>query len=331
MSEHINQRWIRKHLFSLSLGCAVVLGWLFPGPVGAAGGLQSAWLTKCGVCVIFFMQGLCLPLRSLAEGYQPKRLHVFVLLWNYLGFPLVTGVLLLPLSCLLTPELRVGFWLLAILPTTVASAIAFTALAGGAAANAIFATVFSNLLAVVIVPLLGLAYLAREAPLELSLGAVFYSLSLILLLPLLVGQVVRRLALDYVASFNPWAKALSSGIIVFLVYTAFADSVRGGYLQALSLPALLGVLFSALLVMCVVSGLVWQSVAWWQLNRAQRIAAFFCASHKSLATGLPLASSVLVAAPGVIEPATVLIPLLCYHPLQLLLAGWLAERFVRRR
>jgi len=74
---------------------------------------------------------------------------------------------------------------------------------------------------------------------------------------------------------------------------------------------------------------VWYSAAWLRVSRPQRIAAFFCASHKSLATGLPLASSILVAAPGVLEPATVLIPLLCYHPLQLLLAGWLAERFVR--
>jgi sodium/bile acid cotransporter 7 len=55
---------------------------------------------------------------------------------------------------------------------------------------------------------------------------------------------------------------------------------------------------------------------------------FFCASQKSLATGLPLASSILVAAPGVVDPATVLIPLLCYHPVQLVLAGWLSARFV---
>jgi sodium/bile acid cotransporter 7 len=322
-------RWIRKHAFTLWLCAAVALGVLFPEPAGAGGCLQPEWSTKLGVCVIFFMQGLCLPLRSLAAGYQPPRLHVFVLSWNYVWFPLVSGLLILPLSWLVTPELRVGFWLLAILPTTVASAIGFTSISGGAAANAIFATVFSNLLAVLIVPTLGLAFLAREAALELSLGSIFYSLSLILVLPLLLGQVVRHIAGDYVSGHNQWAKVLSSAIIVFLVHAAFAESVRAGFLQTLSLATLFGVLISTVLVLVVVSALVWQSAACLQLSRPQRIAAFFCASHKSLASGLPLATSILVAAPGAVEPATVLIPLLCYHPLQLLLAGGLAERFQR--
>jgi len=320
---------IRKHAFTLWLCGAVVLGLLFPGPASAGGCLHPEITTKLGVALIFFIQGLSLPMRSLAAGYQPKRLHVFVLSWNYLVFPLVTGLLLLPLSWLLAPELRVGFWLLAILPTTVASAIAFTAISGGAAANAIFSTVFSNLLSVLIVPTLGVAYLATEAEIELSLSPIFWSLSLILVLPLLVGQVVRCIIAAQVARFSKWAKVVSSGIIVFIVHAAFAESVRCGFLQTLSLAALLGVFLSTVAVLLVVSALVWYSAAWLRVSRPQRIAAFFCASHKSLATGLPLASSILVAAPGVLEPATVLIPLLCYHPLQLLLAGWLAERFVR--
>lgn len=325
----MKSRWIAKHAFTLALGCALALGVLFPGPASSGGCLRPEITTKWGVCVIFFMQGLCLPLRSLAAGYQPQRLHLFVLAWNYVCFPLVTGLLLWPLAWLLTPELRVGFWLLAILPTTVASAIAFTALAGGAAANAIFSTVFSNLLAVLIVPALGVAYLAREAALELSLGSIFYSLSLILVLPLLFGQVVRWIIGSRVAAFAPWAKFASSAIILFIVHAAFAESVRCGFLQTLPLRSLLGVLLCALTVLLMVSALVWHSAAWLRISRAQQIAAFFCASHKSLATGLPLASSLLLAAPGVLDPSSVLIPLLCYHPLQLLLAGWLAERFAR--
>ena len=320
---------IRKHAFTLWLCAAVALGVLFPGPASAGGCLYPELTTKWGVSVIFFMQGLSLPMRSLAAGYQPKRLHVFVLSWNYVWFPLLTGLLLLPLSWLLTPELRIGFWLLAILPTTIASAIAFTAVSGGAAANAIFSTVFSNLLSVLIVPSLGIAYLATETALELSVGSIFWSLSLILVVPLLVGQIVRCILVTQAARFAKWAKVVSSAIIVFIVHAAFAESVRCGFLQTLSLTALLGVLLSTLAVLLVVSALVWHSAAWLRISRPQRIAAFFCASQKSLATGLPLTSSILVAAPGVLEPAMVLIPLLCYHPLQLLLAGWLAERFAR--
>jgi sodium/bile acid cotransporter 7 len=318
----------RKHAFTLWLFCAVALALFFPGPASRGGCLSPEYTTKLGVCLIFFMQGLSLPTRSLAAGYQPKRLHVFVLSWNYLLFPVVTGLLLFPLSLLLAPELRIGFWLLAILPTTVASAIAFTSIAGGDTANAIFSTVFSNLLSVLIVPTLGVAYLATEAAIEISLASIFMSLAFLLVVPLLIGQVVRRMVAAHVTRISKRAKVVSSAIIVFIVHAAFAESVRSGFLGALSVGALVGVLVSAVVVLLVTSVFVWQSAAWLHVSRPQRIAAFFCASQKSLATGLPLASSILVAAPGVVDPATVLIPLLCYHPVQLVLAGWLSARFV---
>jgi sodium/bile acid cotransporter 7 len=79
-------------------------------------------------------------------------------------------------------------------------------------------------------------------------------------------------------------------------------------------------------LMLLTSMLVWASAAWLRVSHSQRVAAFFCASQKSLASGLPLASSVLLAAPGVVDPAAVLIPLICFHPLQLIFAGVLAER-----
>ena len=47
--------------------------------------------------MIFFLQGLWLPTHELAAGYLPKRLHVFVLGWNFVLFPLVTILLLWPL------------------------------------------------------------------------------------------------------------------------------------------------------------------------------------------------------------------------------------------
>jgi sodium/bile acid cotransporter 7 len=320
---------LRKHAFTLWLFAAVLLAIYFPEPASEGGFLRAKWTTQWGVAVIFFLQGLSLPARSLAAGYKPKRLHVFVLSWNYLWFPVVTGLLLIPLSWLLTPELCVGFWLLAILPTTVASAIAFTSIAEGATANAIFSTIFSNLLAVLIVPTIAVIYLTSETAVEVSLGAIFVSLARLLVLPLLIGQVVRWGMRALAQRMAGAAKLVSSGIIVFIVHAAFAESVNSGFLDGLSLGALLGVLVGVVSVMLVTSGLIWTSSAWLRVERSQRIAAFFCASQKSLASGLPLASSILLAAPGVVDPAMVLIPLICFHPLQLVLAGVLSARLVR--
>ena len=320
---------LRKHAFTLWLFAAVGLAVVCPKPASEGGFLRPELTTQWGVALIFFLQGLSLPTRSLAAGYKPKRLHVFVLSWNYLWYPIVTGLLLIPLSWLLTPELCLGFWLLAILPTTVASAIAFTSITGGDTANAIFSTIFSNLLAVLIVPIIAVAYFASETAVEVSLGAIFVSLARLLVLPLVVGQVVRQFMRAVAQRMAGAAKMVSSGIIVFIVHAALAESVSSGFLEGLAFGALFGVLVGVVSVLLVTSMLVWASSAWLRVERPQRIAAFFCASQKSLASGLPLASSILLAAPGVVDHAAVLIPLICFHPLQLVFAGVLSARLVR--
>ncbi|MFQ3225637.1 MAG: sodium/bile acid cotransporter 7 [Lentimonas sp.] len=317
---------LRKHAFTLWLLAAVGGAVCFPAPASEGGFLRPELTTQLGVAVIFFLQGLSLPTRSLAAGYKPKRLHLFVLSWNYLWFPLVAGLLLVPMSFFLSPDLCVGFGLLAILPTTVASAIAFTSISGGNTANSIFSTIFSNLLGVLIVPTIAVAYLASEAAIEVSLVSIFVSLARLLVLPLVVGQVVRQFVVAHVGRISAATKLVSSGIIVFIVHAAFAESVSSGFPDGLTLGSVIAVFVGVVVLMLLTSMFIWASAAWLRVSHSQRVAAFFCASQKSLASGLPLASSVLLAAPGVVDPAAVLIPLICFHPLQLIFAGVLAER-----
>ena len=311
----------RRHGFTLCLLLALGLAVLFPGLAARGGCLQSEVTTKLGVWLIFFLQGLGLPTSELVAGYKPKRLHAFVLCWNYLFFPIVVGVLLFPLSFMLSSELRLGFWVLSILPTTVASAIAFTALAGGNTSNAIFSTVFSNLLSVLVVPLFVVGYLSAGAEAQIPLAPLFVKLSLLIVLPLIIGQVARKFFAAHAGRISKRAKLVSSGIILFIVHAAFANSMQSGVLEQMTLWNGVAVLVSCGVVLFVVSGLVWGSSAWLRLNRPERIAGFFCASQKSLATGLPLVTSILVAAPNAVDAASLLIPLICYHPLQLLLTG----------
>ena len=110
---------------------------------------------------------------------------------------------------------------------------------------------------------------------------------------------------------------------------AFAQGITSGFLDGLSLAALSAVLLGVFVLLLVTSILIWLSAAWIRVEQPQRIAAFFCASQKSLASGLPLASSILLAAPGILDSAVVFIPLICFHPIQLLLAGLIAGRLVK--
>jgi sodium/bile acid cotransporter 7 len=107
--------------------------------------------------------------------------------------------------------------------------------------------------------------------------------------------------------------------------------VSFGFLNQLSLSSIVAVIASTVCVLLFVSRLVWWSSAWLQPTREQRITALFCASQKSLATGLPLATSILAAALGVVDAAAVLISLMCDHPAQLVLAGFVSGRWSEQK
>ena len=322
------QKILKKNTFTLWLLGAVILAILYPGPGSKGGFLLPEFTTKLGVWVIFFLQGLGLPTGELATGYRPKRLHAFVLSWNYLLFPLVTGLVLIPLSLILPVELRLGFWLLAIVPTTVSSAVVFSTVSGGNTSNAIFSTVFSNLLSVILVPAVAVAYLAAETEAEIPLELLVTRLFILIILPLIIGQVIRKCLPVQAAAVAKKTKSLGNWIILLIVHCAFAGSVSAGILDGLGgAGAIAAVIGSTVLLLLVVSGLVWWSAALLKPTRGQRITAFFCASQKSLATGLPLATSILASAPGVVDMATLLISLMCYHPAQLILAGILSGQW----
>jgi sodium/bile acid cotransporter 7 len=313
--------FLRKHAFSLMLFAVVGLAVAFSAPVSESGFLRGDWLTKFSVAIIFFLQGLSLPTKSLAAGYKPLRLHGFVLFWNFLGFPAVACLLLYPMARVLPAEVLLGFGVLAFLPTTIASATAYTSISGGNVANAIVSTVLSNLLAVFIVPAVSVVYFRLELSVEIPLGRVLLSLAYMLVAPLLLGQIVQsrvRLNMDKTTQVTRHG---SAGLILFIVYLAFAKSMNSGIFERLSFSSLAITLFAVVLLLLGTSFLVWTSAFWLELKMSQRIAAFYCASQKSLAAGFPLVSSILLTIPDLEDTAMIFIPLLCFHPLQMLLAG----------
>jgi len=133
------KNWLKKKSFLLGLVGVVLLAFLWPDPASDESGfLQTELTTKLGVALIFFFQGLSLATRQMLSGCRPLKLHAFSLSWNFILYPAVVSLLLLPLSPVLNAELALGLWMLSILPTTIASATTFTSIAGGAVSPAIF-------------------------------------------------------------------------------------------------------------------------------------------------------------------------------------------------
>jgi sodium/bile acid cotransporter 7 len=143
--------------------------------------------------------------------------------------------------------------------------------------------------------------------------------------------VLRKTLPNCVAIVTQKTKKVSNWIIIFIVHCAFAQSVHSGFLDGLSGGSMIAITGSTVTILAVVSQLVWWTGRWLKPSRAQHISMFFCASQKSLATGLPLTTSILAAAPESVNAAAILIPLMCYHPAQLVLAGFVSGKWSAKK
>ncbi|HUL53009.1 MAG TPA: bile acid:sodium symporter family protein [Opitutaceae bacterium] len=314
---------LRRNWFLVGLVAAVGLAWVFPD-AGARGGFLHTEITiRVAVALIFFSQGLTLALDALRHGALHWRLHVLVQAWNFGLFPLV-GLLLDRLAGgILPPDLRTGFLFLCVLPTTLSTAIVFTALAGGNAAGAIFNATLSNLLGIAVTPL-WTGWLMRAGGRTLPLVPVIFEIVLLLLVPLAAGQVLRPWLRRWVDPRKARLTNANSAIVLFIVYAAFAQSVAARVWERSGAQSVLLAAAGVTLLFAFVMAAVRLTIRAVRLEGGDTSAALFCASQKTLAAGVPMAQLIFGAHPGL---GLILLPVMLYHPLQLLVHGMIAVRW----
>jgi sodium/bile acid cotransporter 7 len=150
---------------------------------------------------------------------------------------------------------------------------------------------------------------------------------------LFAGQLLRP-ALHRLSGFgrlSPHFKQVNHGIILFIVFSAFSESVLNdtwGSVPAGSVMFLL--ILTGLAVLLVHAG-VWISSGWILKCHQDRVTALFCGSQKTLAAGAPMAVAIFANGDqlGHLNLSLILLPLLCYHPIQLFLAAFLLPRLTR--
>ncbi|MDO8541860.1 MAG: bile acid:sodium symporter family protein [Opitutaceae bacterium] len=316
---------LRPDWFLVGMVGAMVLAWAFPSPGATGGWLYPELTTKLGVAVLFFLHGLMLSFTALRAGALNWRLHTVVQGCTYLLFPLLGVGLTAVLAAHVAAELNMGVFFLCALPSTVSSSIAMTAVARGNVAGAVFNATLSSLLGVVLTPV-WVAWAMKTTGQTQPLGPVVLDLVRWLVMPLVIGQLVRpwlgAWALGHKAKVNVFDRL----IILMLVYTSFCDSFKQGIWsgrdagQLVLIAAVCGGLFT--IVMIVTSSIAKAL----RFSREDRIAAMFCGSKKTLASGVPMAKLIFASHPGL---GPILLPIMIYHQLQLLVCGILAQRWGR--
>jgi len=305
------------------LGIALVAALLYP-PLGAKNGpLQTGWLTQAAVVIIFFVQGLQLPLDEVRRGAGAWKLHVFCQSWIFLGVPLLVIICGWPFRHLIPVELQIGILFLAALPTTVATNAAFTAQAGGNVAAALFNICIANLAGIFLAPSWLAWLIARGTDVSIPLLPMFAKIVLQLLLPFVLGQLARFALHGWAGKNRALLSRINSYLIFFIIYAAICD-FRLQPATSGSVPLLVAAGWTTAMLVLV------KAVCWWTLRLTHwpvelQIAGFFCASQKTLAAGLPVAAAVIAASPvgpGIPTLAVLVLPLLIYHIGQLVIGAF---------
>jgi len=308
--------------FTLLLLTVIVAATVWPAGGGLAEGLSQ--LSTLAVAVLFFVHGAALSRKQVLAGAMHWRLHLFISSLTFLVFPLAV----LPVSLLapqwIPPELALGFLYLGVLPSAVSSSIAFTAMARGNVPAAVCSAAASNVFGMMLTPFL-LISASGDGAFDVS-GAL-KGIVLQLLLPFALGQLLRPKLVGLLSRWPGFVGRYDQGVIMLIVYVAFSESVNEGLWQQLPVASLLLAVGLCLLLLALVIGLSMLLARRLGLSLADEIAAVFCGSKKSLASGLPMAKVLFVANPGF---GMIVLPIMCYNQIQILCGAFLAGYYRRK-
>ncbi len=314
-------RRLRIEPFILAILAAVVVASLAPATGGAAGALD--WVTTVGIAVLFFLYGARLEPRELRTGLTHWRLHSVVLAATFLLFPLLGLVGRWALTPVLGASLASGFLFLTLAPSTVQSSITFVAIARGHVSAAVVSASVSNLLGVLITPLLVFLLMTTDGSVVITWDSVG-TIALQLLLPFVLGQLLRRWVVPIASRIKRLA-LFDKSVIVLIVYSAFSQGVVDGIWSMVEPVQLAWLIAACGVLLAVVLGLTELSARALGFAEGDKRVVQFCGSKKSLATGLPMAAVLFVGQPV----GLLVLPLMVFHQIQLIVCAWLAGRYGR--
>lgn len=320
--------WIRSNGFLLGLLLAVVFAFLLPAPGARGGVLHAELLNNIGIALILFLQGISLAFEKIRRGAGNWRLHLVIQSFTFLIFPLV-GLLFDAVIPWFWPNepaaVRQGILYLCVLPSTVSTSVVFTAAAGGNTPGALFNAAFSNIIGVILTPIL-VQILMQKSGTSAPFAPLLLKIMLLTLVPFAAGMILRNFVKDWVDARKAWVTRISNGVILFIVYTAFCDSVVENVWVRYGLILTAQILFLVALLFTGMSLLVFSANRLLRLSREDAIASYFCSVKKTLAMGVPLA--ILIFGHNA-DLTLILLPIMFYHPLQLLVNGILANRWAK--
>ena len=311
----------RPDTFLLMIVAMAIVGTLLP--VHGVGVTIGTWVSRVMVACLFFLYGTRLQRAETIAGLKHWRLHAVILACTFVLFPVI-GLALAPLSPgLISPELYRGLLWVCVVPATIQSAVNFTSIARGNIAGAVVSSSLSNMLGVVVTPMLAMLLMSTTG-LKISAASIIDIVCQVLL-PFVAGQLLRRWCAGFVLG-HPKLKYFDQATIAMVVYLAFSAAKTQHVWSRTSIGQVLVILGIILAILAFMLCFTWHLAGWLHFGRRDQIAIQFCATKKSLTSGVPMAYVIFPSA----AVGLIVLPLMIFHQAQLLACSVLASRYAAR-
>ena len=312
--------FLQRQFLPIGLLAVAAVGFFFPRP-----GLYMAELPTqyVAVSIIFLLSGLML---------KTDEVHAALVAWKAMSWGCVSILFATPFlgaaiafQLPMEPAFQFGLALFCCMPTTLTSGVALTAQARGNVALALLLTVLTNTAGIFTVPFVLAHLLSSLGQVELSAGDLFAKLCLSILLPLGIGQYLRRFAVNWIDAQRARLSLASNAALISIPWMKFSES--SGPLAEVEPVSLLILVVSGLAIHALYLLLNGGVCVLLRLEAAARRAVVLMTSQKTL----PVAMTVLAFLPdSVVSPeqkGLIAIPCIVFHLGQIFADAVLATRW----
>lgn len=178
-------------------------------------------ILNVGIFLAFFITGLTLETSSIGTELRRFRAPLAAMISSLVVIPLLfwgLAVLALP------PEFVIGVCIIATAPVTVAAGTVMTDLGRGNVSLSLFICVLGNFLAVFTIPFSLKLLLSFGSDIDLPVLQMLSGLALTVLVPTILGQLVRPLVKEGLAPYRKSFSIFQQCTVLLIIFNAVASS-----------------------------------------------------------------------------------------------------------
>ncbi|XP_035207685.1 sodium/bile acid cotransporter 7-like [Stegodyphus dumicola] len=301
------------------IAASIYFAYMYP-EIGAKGGFLKPEITVkyVAVVVIFFLSGVSLKSTELKTATYQFQIHLFIQLYSMLFIPLIVQIFAELLEQFFpNPHLLVGFVIVSCMPPPVSSAVLLTKTAGGNEAAAVFNSALGSFLGIFITP--ALLYVFFSGSGEVPIWGVILQLSMTVVLPVIIGQLMRIVVGSYFERHKKRFSTIGSFMLLLVIYTTFCDTFAKhdtAFTMSTVITTSVAVILLQLILLGIAFGVASNLTSLYTPEDV--VAILYCSTHKSLTLGFPMLK---VLYENHSQFGLISFPLLIYHPMQILLGS----------